>query len=161
MSKKTKKQTPDFLNDFIEEEVEVSSLWEWITFGSGKTDFRSIKENEAIIGWFVDLKTEKFKERENLVAYFAEVGNSLHDVNPIRFIVPTDLKYKIKAFRKRFDNISGSLVKIVYKGEEETDKGWKIKRFELKTLKDKQGNYIPIPEDVLAYIYDEDFNFDF
>lgn len=140
-----KKQTPN-IYDFNDGWEDVQpDLWEWVMWN----------DPSDLIGWIVEVREEPFidknsgEERRNLVCYLATPEKRY-----VRFIVPTDLRYKLDALNHwlKRDNLEyrNVALRIVYKGMEKTTRGYNIKRFELKRKKleipkDVEDNIPPLP----------------
>jgi len=113
-------------------------LWEWIMWN---------EKGEQVIGWIVAIRDEEFTDkntgevRTNPVCYMITP-----EKEAIRFIVPTDLRFKLEALKHLLDKeklgYSDVVVLIGYEGMEKTASGYSLKRFTLKRKK------VSIPEDV-------------
>lgn len=119
------------------EEVK-TQLWEWIMWND---------KGEQVIGWITTVRDEPFIDkntgevRTNQVCYMITP-----EKEAVRFIVPTDLRYKLDALdhilKQEKLTYKDVAVLIEYHGMEKTASGYNLKRF---TLKRKVA---PIPKEI-------------
>jgi len=138
--------------------------WTWLVWEN---------PNEKVTGWIVAIREETFNDkhtgelRQNPVCYFIDMERN---VEPVRFIVPTDLRRKIekleeslKASNLTYDDV---MVRITYIGKHKSPKGYEVKQFNLQAkrepIHDKIKEMIPeLPEPNEPIIPNPDFSYDY
>jgi hypothetical protein len=114
--------------DFSDEWEEIQDVnWKWFMWNEPNTE---------LIGWVLTLRDEELMDkktgeiRKNLICYFITSTDEY-----LRFIVPTDLKFKLDKVNDRRLKVNADwedvMLKIVYVGKEKTFKGYEIKRFKV------------------------------
>ncbi len=113
-------------------------IWQWIMWN---------EVGEKVIGWIVTIREEEFVDRRtgevrtNQVCYMITP-----EKEAVRFIVPTDLRYKLETLnallaqkKLGYDDV---VVLIEYLGLEKTALGYNLKRFKV------MRKLLHIPKDV-------------